>query len=82
MLGGGPRPAATRIAPSSLGVQGRGVRLVIQSGTPDMRRRRVIEKLFLDHVLIEPGDGAQVPGLMKFPPRLIGEKNRFREISD
>jgi hypothetical protein len=38
------------------------MRLVIQPRPADVRGRGVIEKLFLDRVLVEPGDGAQPPG--------------------
>jgi hypothetical protein len=38
-----------------------GVRLIIQPGTADVRGGRVVKKLFLDGVLVEPGDGAQPP---------------------
>jgi len=38
------------------------VRLIIQRRTPDMGGRRMLEELFFDCVLVEPGDGAQPPG--------------------
>ena len=42
-------------------VQGGGVRLVVQPGTPHMGGRGVVQELFLDRVLVAR-DGAQPPG--------------------
>ena len=38
------------------------MRLIVQPGTADVRRRRVVEELFLDGVLVQASDGAQPPG--------------------
>jgi hypothetical protein len=38
------------------------VRLIVQTGPPDMRGRGMLEELFFDGVLVESGDGAQPPG--------------------
>ena len=43
-------------------VQPGGVRLVVQAGPADMRGRGMIEQVFFDGVLVEPGDGAQAAG--------------------
>src|SRR5215470_14154709 len=43
-------------------VQGDGMRLVIQPRAADVGGRGMLEELFLDRVLVEPGDGAQPPG--------------------
>jgi hypothetical protein len=43
-------------------IQGGGVRLIIQPRPPDVRGRGVLEKLFLDRVLVESGGGAQSSG--------------------
>src|SRR5262249_23488566 len=43
-------------------VQGDGMRLVIHPWAADVSARRMLEELFLDRVLVEPGDGVQPPG--------------------
>jgi hypothetical protein len=42
--------------------------VVVQAGTADVRRGRVLEELFLDGVFVEPGDGAQPPGNRRAGP--------------
>src|SRR5215470_1166975 len=42
-------------------VQGGGVRLVVQPRPPHVSGRGMLEELFFDRVLVEPGDGAQPP---------------------
>ena len=43
-------------------IKGGGVRLIVQPRTADMGCGRVVQELFLDGVLVEPGVGAQPPG--------------------
>ena len=43
-------------------VQGDIMRLVIQPRAADVSGWGMLEELFLDGVLVEPGDGAQPPG--------------------
>ena len=38
------------------------MRLVVHPRTADVRGRGMLEELFFDRVLVEPGDGAQPPG--------------------
>ena len=57
-----PRPAATSRAPELVAVQPSGMGLIVQPGTSDMGCRGVVEEVFLDGVLAEPGDGAQPAG--------------------
>jgi hypothetical protein len=38
------------------------VRLIVQPGAADVGGRGVLDELFLDRVLVEPGDGAQPAG--------------------
>ena len=59
---GGPEPGGDQERAELVAVQGGGVRLVVQPGTADVRGGRVLEELFFDGVLVEPGDGAQPPG--------------------
>jgi hypothetical protein len=56
-----PGPAATSSAPSSLRSSATA-RLVVQSRSPDVGRRGVIQEFFPDCVPVEPGDGAPPPG--------------------
>ena len=59
---GGPSPAATRSAPSSLRSRPSGVGLVVQPRPPHVRCGRVIEQFFLDRVAVEPSHRAQAAG--------------------
>jgi hypothetical protein len=43
-------------------VQADRVGLAVQTGTADVRGRRVIEQFLLYRVLVQPGDSAQSPG--------------------
>ena len=43
-------------------VQGDGMRLVIHPRTADVRRQGMLQELFFDGVLVEPGDGRQPAG--------------------
>jgi hypothetical protein len=38
------------------------MRLIVQPGTAHVRGRGMVKQFFLDGVLVEPGDGAQLPG--------------------
>ena len=62
VLGGRAEPGGDQERAELVAVQGGGVRLVVQPGPADVRGRGVVEELFLDGVLVEPGDGAQPPG--------------------
>ena len=62
VLCGRPEPGGDQEGAELVAVQGGGVRLVIQPRPTDVRRRRVLEELFLHGVRVEPGDGAQPPG--------------------
>ena len=62
MLGRRAEPGGDQERAELVAVQGGGVRLIVQPGTPDVRGRGVVEELFLDGVLVEPGDGAQSAG--------------------
>jgi hypothetical protein len=42
-------------------IQGGGMGLIVQPRTADMGGRGVIQELFFDGVLVEPGDGGQPP---------------------
>ena len=43
-------------------IQGDSMRFIIQPRPPDVGGRRMLQKLFLNRVLVEPSDGAQPPG--------------------
>jgi hypothetical protein len=62
VLGGRAEPGGDQERAELVAVQGGGVRLVVQPGTADVRRGRVVQEFFFDGVLVEPGDGAQPPG--------------------
>ena len=62
VLAGRAEAGGDQERPDLVAVQGGGVRLVVQPGTADVRGGRVLEELFFDGVLVEPGDGAQPPG--------------------
>ena len=62
MLGGRAEPGGDQDRAELVTVQGGGMRLVVQPRPADVRGGRVLEELFLDGVLVEPGDGAQPPG--------------------
>ncbi len=62
MLHGRAKPRGDQERTKLIAVQAGGVRLVIQSRPPHMRRGRVIEEFFLDGVAVEPGHRAQAPG--------------------
>jgi hypothetical protein len=59
---GGLSPGGDQERAELVAVQGGGVRFVVQTGTTDVGGGRVLQELFFDGVLIEPGDGAQPPG--------------------
>ena len=59
---GGPSPAATSSAPSSLRSSADGTGLVVHPGTADMSGRGVIQEFLLYRVLVEPGDSGQPAG--------------------
>ncbi len=58
-LGGCAEPGGDQQRAELIAVQPGGVGLVVQAGSAHVRGRGVVEKLFLDGVLAEPGDGAQ-----------------------
>ena len=62
MLGRRAEPGGDQERAELVAVQGGGMGLVIQPRPPDMRGRGMLEELFLDRVLVEPGDGAQPAG--------------------
>ena len=62
MLAGRAEAGGDQERPDLVAVQSGGVRLVVQPGTADVRGGRVLQELFFDGVLVEPGDGAQPPG--------------------
>jgi hypothetical protein len=57
MLGRRAEPGCHQQRAELFAVQGGGVGLIIQPGAPDVRGRGVIQELFFDGVLVEPGDG-------------------------
>jgi hypothetical protein len=57
MLERRPEPGSHQQRAELFAVQGGGVGLIIQPGAPDVRGRGVIQELFFDGVLVEPGDG-------------------------
>jgi hypothetical protein len=61
VLSGRPEPGSDEEGAELVAVQSGGVRLVVQPRSADVRRRGVLEELFFDGVLVEPGDGAQPP---------------------
>jgi hypothetical protein len=62
MLRGGAEPGGDQERADLVAVQGRGVRLAVHPGPADVRGGRVVQKLFLDGVSVEPGDGGQAAG--------------------
>ncbi len=62
VLGGRAEPGGDQKGPDFVAVQGGGVRLVVQPGTPDVRGWRVVEEFLLNCVLVEPGDRRQAAG--------------------
>jgi hypothetical protein len=62
VLGGRAEPGGDQERAELVAVQSGGMGLLIQPGAADVRGRGMIKKLFLDRVLVEPGDGAQPPG--------------------
>ena len=62
MLDRRAEPRGYQQGPELVAIQSDGMRLVIQPRTADVSGRGMLEELFLDRVLVEPGDGAQPPG--------------------
>jgi len=62
VLGGQSEPGRDQERAELVAAQGGGVRFVVQAGTADVGGGRVLQELFFDGVLVEPGDGAQPPG--------------------
>jgi hypothetical protein len=62
VLGGRAEPGGDQERAELVAVQGGGVRFVVQAGAADVCGGRVLEELFFDGVLVEPGDRAQPPG--------------------
>ena len=62
MFSRGAKPGGDKHRAKLVTVQPNRVRLVVQPRTADMRRRRVVEKIFFDRIPVEPGNGAQPPG--------------------
>jgi len=62
MLGWRPEPGRHQQRAELVAVQGSGMRLIVHPWPLDMRGRGMVQDLFLDRVLIEPGDGGQPPG--------------------
>jgi hypothetical protein len=61
MLAGRAEPGRDQDGTELVTVQGSRMGLVIRPRPADVRRGRVLEELFFDRVLAEPGDGAQPP---------------------
>ena len=59
---GGSNPGCDQQGAELVAVQRDGAGLVIYPRTADMGSRGAVQELFLDRVLVEPGDGAQPPG--------------------
>jgi hypothetical protein len=53
MLGGRAKPGGDQERAELVAVQGSGVRLVVQPGTTDVRRGRVVQEFFFDGVLVD-----------------------------
>jgi hypothetical protein len=62
VLGGRAEPGGDQERPELVAVQCGRMGLVVQPRSADVRGRGVLEELFFDGVLVEPGDGAQPPG--------------------
>ena len=62
MLERRPEPGGHQKGAHLVAVKRGGMRLIIQPRTPDMRGRGMVQELFFDGVLIEPGDGGQPTG--------------------
>jgi len=59
---GGSRPGGDQQRAELIAIQHGRVRLIVQAGMADMSSWGVNEELFIDGVLVEPGDGAQTAG--------------------
>jgi hypothetical protein len=62
MLGRRAEPGSDQHGAELVAVQSGAVRFVVQPRPADVGGRGVLEELFLDRVLVEPGNGAQPPG--------------------
>ena len=60
MLGRRPEPGGHQQRAELVAVQGGGMGLIVHPRPPDVRGRGVVQELFFDRVLVEPGDGAHV----------------------
>jgi hypothetical protein len=58
VLGGRPQPRGDQDRPEFVAVQCGRMGFVVQPRPADVRCGRVLEELFFDGVLVEPGDGA------------------------
>jgi hypothetical protein len=72
VLDGWSEPGGHKKRTEFISVEPGDVRLVVEPGPTDMNRWRVIEKLLLDGVAVETGDGAESPGYRcASPPALL-----------
>ena len=62
MLGRRAEPGRDQQGAELVAVQAGGMGLIVRARPPDVGGRRVLEEVFLDGVLVEPGDSAQPPG--------------------
>ena len=62
MLERRPEPGGHQQGSQFVAVQSGGMRLIIQTGTPEAGGRGMVQELFFDCVLIEPGNGGQPTG--------------------
>jgi len=68
MLARRAQPSGDQQRAKLVAIQRDGVRVIVQPRPPDMRGRGMLQKLLLDRVLVEPGDGAQPPGNRRAGP--------------
>jgi hypothetical protein len=72
VLDGWSKPGNYKKRTEFISVEPGDVRLVVEPGPADMNRWRVIEKLLLDGIAVETGDGAESPGNRRAsPPALL-----------
>jgi hypothetical protein len=62
MLERRPEPGGHQQGSQFVAIQGGGMRLIIQAGTPYVCGRGMVQELFFNGVLVEPGDGGLPPG--------------------
>jgi hypothetical protein len=62
MLNRRPETGGDQQRAGLVAVQGDGMGLVVHPRPPDVGGRGMLQQVFFDRVLVEPGDGAQPPG--------------------